>query len=76
MKAKTNSKPKEKHSEKVVKSTCRMCHGVCGVLVHIKGGKVVALSPWYKVPRLVPDDMIKQGLFKDETINIHYLPVK
>ncbi len=45
-------------------------------LMGIKGGKVVALSPWYKVPRLVPDDMIKQGLFKDETINIHYIPVK
>jgi ABC-type branched-subunit amino acid transport system substrate-binding protein len=45
-------------------------------LIGIKGGKVVALSPWYKVPRLVPDDMIKQGLFKDETINIHYIPVK
>jgi len=37
---------------------------------------VVALSPWYKVPRLVPDDMIKQGLFKDETININYIVVK
>ncbi len=21
---------------RIVKSTCRMCHGVCGVLVHIK----------------------------------------
>ena len=45
-------------------------------LIGVKGGKVVALSPWYKVPRLVPDDMIKQGLFKDETVNIHYIPVK
>jgi hypothetical protein len=42
----------------------------------IKGGKVVALSPWYKVPRLVPDDMIAKGLFKDEKINIHYEVVK
>jgi hypothetical protein len=45
-------------------------------LIGIKGGKVVPLSPWYKVPRLVPDDMIKQGLFKDEKINIHYEVVK
>jgi len=30
--------------EKVVKSTCRMCHGVCGVLVHIKGGRVVKIT--------------------------------
>ena len=45
-------------------------------LIGVKGGKVVALSPWYKVPRLVPDDMIKQGLFKDEKINLHYEVVK
>ena len=45
-------------------------------LIGVKGGKVVALSPWYKVPRLVPDDMIKQGLFKDEMININYIVVK
>jgi ABC-type branched-subunit amino acid transport system substrate-binding protein len=45
-------------------------------LVGVKGGKVVVLSPWYKVPRLVPDDMIKQGLFKDEKININYIVVK
>jgi hypothetical protein len=45
-------------------------------LIGVKGGKVVVLSPWYKVPRLVPDDMVKQGFFKDETININYIPVK
>jgi len=45
-------------------------------LIGVKGGKVVALSPWYKVPRLVPDDMIKQGFFKDEKINLHYEIVK
>ncbi len=27
--------------EGVFKSTCRMCHGVCGVLVHVRGGRVV-----------------------------------
>ncbi len=30
--------------EKIVKSACRMCHGVCGVLVHIKDGKVVKVT--------------------------------
>jgi len=45
-------------------------------LIGIKNGKVTVLSPWYKVPRLTPDAMIQQGLFKDEPINIHYVPVK
>jgi ABC-type branched-subunit amino acid transport system substrate-binding protein len=45
-------------------------------LVGVKNGKVIVLSPWYKVPRLIPDDMIKQGFFKDEKINIHYEVVK
>jgi len=31
------------------------------------------LSPWYQVPRLVPDDMIAKGFFKDEAININYI---
>lgn len=30
--------------EKVFKSTCRMCHGVCGVLVHVRDGKVVRIA--------------------------------
>jgi len=30
--------------EKIVKSACRMCHGVCGVLVHIKDGRVVKIT--------------------------------
>ena len=45
-------------------------------LVGVKNGKVTVLSPWYKVPRLIPDDMVKQGLFKDEKINLHYEIVK
>ena len=45
-------------------------------LIGIKNGKVAILSPWYKVPRLIPDDMVKQGFFKDETINVNYVPVK
>jgi anaerobic selenocysteine-containing dehydrogenase len=35
---------KANHGDKVVKSTCRMCHGVCGVLVHIKNGRVVEVT--------------------------------
>ncbi len=31
-------------SETIVKSTCRMCHGVCGVLVHIRDGRVVKVT--------------------------------
>lgn len=42
-------------------------------LIGIKDGKLTVLSPWYKVPRLIPEDLMKQGLFKDETININYL---
>ena len=30
--------------EKIYKSTCRMCHGVCGVLVHVRDGKVVKIT--------------------------------
>jgi thiosulfate reductase/polysulfide reductase chain A len=31
-------------SKKEVKSSCRMCHGGCGVLVHVKGGNVVKVA--------------------------------
>jgi anaerobic selenocysteine-containing dehydrogenase len=31
-------------SYRVVKSTCRGCHGVCGVLLHIKDGKLVKVT--------------------------------
>jgi len=34
----------QNNAEKVVKSTCRMCHGVCGVLVHIRDGRVVEIT--------------------------------
>ncbi len=33
-----------KTDEKVLKSVCRMCHGVCGVLVHVKNGKVTKVT--------------------------------
>ncbi|MGM0384342.1 MAG: hypothetical protein ACQEQO_12760, partial [Thermodesulfobacteriota bacterium] len=42
-------------------------------VVGVKDGKVQVLSPWYQVPRLVPDDMLEKGLFKDEEININYI---
>ena len=30
--------------ERVVKSTCSVCHGVCGVQVHMRNGKVVKVT--------------------------------
>lgn len=42
-------------------------------LVGIVDGKVKVLSPWYQVPRLIPDEMLEKGLFKDEKININYI---
>lgn len=33
-----------KEGDKIYKSTCRMCHGVCGVLVHVRDGKVVKIT--------------------------------
>ena len=34
----------EGKGETVVKSTCRMCHGVFGVLVYMKNGRVVKVT--------------------------------
>lgn len=34
----------EREDERVVKSACRMCHGICGVLVHIRNGRVVKVT--------------------------------
>lgn len=34
----------QREKETVVKSTCRGCHGVCGVLVHLKNGRVVKVT--------------------------------
>jgi anaerobic selenocysteine-containing dehydrogenase len=31
-------------SYKIVKSTCRGCHGVCGVLLHIKDNKIIRVA--------------------------------
>jgi len=31
-------------NEKVVRSHCRICHGGCGVLVHVKDGKVIRIE--------------------------------
>jgi hypothetical protein len=45
-------------------------------LIGIQGGRVTVLSPWYKLPRLIPEDLIKLGSFKDETINTNYVLVK
>jgi len=34
--------------------------------VAIIGGKVQVVSPWYKVARLIPPEMLEKGYFKDE----------
>lgn len=31
-------------SEKVIKSACRMCHGVCQLLIHMEDGKVTGIT--------------------------------
>ena len=31
-------------ANEIIKSTCRGCHGVCGVLLHIKNGKLVKVT--------------------------------
>ena len=31
-------------TKKVVKSACRMCHGICQVLVHMEGDRVVKIT--------------------------------
>ena len=36
--------PASAEVEKVYKSACRMCHGGCGALVHVKDGKVVKIQ--------------------------------
>ena len=33
-----------REGERVVRSTCRMCHGICGVLVHMRDGRVVRVT--------------------------------
>ncbi len=35
---------KYKNNEEVFKSICRICHGGCGVLVHVRDGKVVRVK--------------------------------
>ena len=34
----------EEGEVKVLRSTCQMCHGGCGVLVHVRGGRVVKVE--------------------------------
>ncbi|WP_407307681.1 hypothetical protein [Desulfosporosinus sp. SB140] len=35
---------------RIVRSSCRMCHGVCRVLVHMEGDKVVRITGDPKSP--------------------------
>ena len=30
--------------ERIVRSHCRICHGGCGVLVHVKDGRVIRIE--------------------------------
>ncbi len=34
----------DRKGDKIIKSACRMCHGICGVLVHIRDGRVVKVT--------------------------------
>ncbi|MFC2020768.1 molybdopterin-dependent oxidoreductase [Chloroflexota bacterium] len=34
----------ESHKENVIKSYCRNCHGGCGVLVHVKEGRIINIE--------------------------------
>ena len=54
-------KPKESHGIKTVKSTCRMCHGVCGVLVHIRDGKVIEITGGHGIQRKLHVMGIREG---------------
>ena len=31
-------------SEKIVRTVCQACHDTCGLLVHVKGGKIVKIE--------------------------------
>ena len=39
-----NETRKVPSEERVIRSMCRMCHGVCGVLVHVRNGRVVKIE--------------------------------
>jgi len=40
----------ESSSEQVIRSNCRGCHGGCGVLVHVKDGRIIKLEGDPEVP--------------------------
>ncbi|MBW1910868.1 MAG: molybdopterin-dependent oxidoreductase [Deltaproteobacteria bacterium] len=52
--------------DSVVKSHCRMCHGGCGVLVYVKGGKVTKITG-------DPDCPINHGTLCSKGIASHQL---
>ena len=35
---------------KIVKSQCRMCHGTCGALVHVRNGRVIKVEGYEEAP--------------------------
>lgn len=34
----------KKESERIIRSACSMCHGICGVLVHLRDGRVTKVT--------------------------------
>jgi len=44
-------------------------------IVGVKDGKLVLLSGWYEVPRLIPEEMKAQGYFADEEIKYTRTPL-
>ena len=38
------SQSQEKEDERVFRSACRMCHGGCGVLIHVKNDKIIKIE--------------------------------
>src|SRR5690606_33875292 len=41
---KADGRVKLSEETKVVRSMCRMCHGTCGTLVHVRNGRVVKVE--------------------------------
>ncbi len=52
----------------IIKSVCRVCHGGCGVLVHVKDGKVVKVKGDPDSP-MNQGWMCPKGVFSPEIAN-------
>ncbi|TAN60717.1 molybdopterin oxidoreductase [bacterium] len=56
------------HSEEIIKSVCRVCHGGCGVFVHVKDGKIVKVKGDPASP-MNKGWMCVKGIFSPEIAN-------